>query len=880
MKLTIFTGKATVAKGYEVKDQKLIKIGAENFYQGSFKTIDASHYALTSIVKGLKKGQFLTAGVHKSLDVGHCPKDATRAKEEFVFPDGEGLLIIDADSLQEFGINTVGDFVKRLRLLDDALENVQLVCSPSASSNIVFNEKNSGLKGLHCFISIDNAKAIPQILDTLHKRAVIAGFGRAQVTANGTILIKSLVDLAMKSSNQPCFEGGARLLNRSITQQLDIATYDGNALISSAIAPMTNDDELAYAKKRDELIKSVQTLADSSKDAWIAKRVDEMVAKGATASDAQNLIKSILDGGDLCGEMVIHTDKFGKTFVHEILANPAKYHEQTCADPLDPDYGQNKAKIYSNQEKPCIHSMAHGGCTNYFLKSSTDDFFDDIKNYTRPDLIAMVDSTTDFDELTANITQLVNTCNLRESEKEYILKKIAIKANVSLTSIKKDAKLYRHISTDKDKHHLEAAEEVLNSFGLGNLIDTNGFLWKWSGDGVWIKTNEREIKQRVHKIIGNPKLTAATVWSVLDMVKTEAHRPNHQFDKNPQGINCINGELNYIQGSWVLLPHERDHYRTTILPVAYDENAKANRFEQFLKEIFKGDIDEEDKASVILEAIGYTLVPTCHLEKFFMLVGNGANGKSVLLTILAELIGRDYTTAVQPSQFENRFQRGHLYGKLGNIITEIAQGAEIADAQLKSLVSGEMTTAEHKHKDPFDFVPYAKHWFGTNHLPHTRDFSDALFRRAIVLEFNNKFEGENRDVHLIDSLKSELPGILNLALKGLQRLYDNKAFTLCASSIEITKKWRQEADQVAQFIEEACVIGAHHRSSSLDLFSSYQYWAHDAGVKRTLNRNNFTNRLSRLGFEPVRGSGGTRMISGVKPRDGSEATTDGDLGLS
>ena len=46
----------------------------------------------------------------------------------------------------------------------------------------------------------------------------------------------------------------------------------------------------------------------------------------------------------------------------------------------------------------------------------------------------------------------------------------------------------------------------------------------------------------------------------------------------------------------------------------------------------------------------------------------------------------------------------------------------MADAQLKALVSGELTTAEHKHKPPFDFYPFATNWFGTNHMPHTETF--------------------------------------------------------------------------------------------------------------------------------------------------------------
>ena len=49
---------------------------------------------------------------------------------------------------------------------------------------------------------------------------------------------------------------------------------------------------------------------------------------------------------------------------------------------------------------------------------------------------------------------------------------------------------------------------------------------------------------------------------------------------------------------------------------------------------------------------------------------------------IAALVGPDHVAAVQPSQFENRFQRAHLQGKLVNLVSEIAEGHEIADAQL------------------------------------------------------------------------------------------------------------------------------------------------------------------------------------------------------
>ncbi|MEO5334051.1 MAG: phage/plasmid primase, P4 family [Magnetococcus sp. YQC-5] len=261
--------------------------------------------------------------------------------------------------------------------------------------------------------------------------------------------------------------------------------------------------------------------------------------------------------------------------------------------------------------------------------------------------------------------------------------------------------------------------------------------------------------------------------------------------------------------------------------------------------------------------MGYSLLPTCRFERFALLIGSGANGKSVLLSVVEALVGREHVCAVQPSQFDNKFQRAHFHGKLANIVTEIAEGAEIADAQLKAIVSGELTTAEHKLKPPFEFHPVATCWFGTNHLPHTRDFSDALFRRAIILTFNNKFEGDRCDPNLARTLANELPGILILALAGAKRLLTNGRFTEPSSVQEMKTEWRRTVDQAAQFVEDVATLDPTKRTLSEQVWRRYQRWTEENGIKSPLNRNNLTARLRRLGVERARGTGGKRFLQGI-----------------
>jgi putative DNA primase/helicase len=349
---------------------------------------------------------------------------------------------------------------------------------------------------------------------------------------------------------------------------------------------------------------------------------------------------------------------------------------------------------------------------------------------------------------------------------------------------------------------------------------------------------------------------------VLDLVKTERYQPELVFDQASGVINCRNGELSYLDGEWQLGSHRRDRYLTTMIPVEYDPAAKAPRFNQFLFEVFKGDVDELEKIMLVGEALGYSLIPSCHLEKFFLLIGSGANGKSVLLGGLKDLLGAENVAAVKPSQFNSNFQRAYLQGMLANIVTEIEVGSQLADG-LKALTSGEPITAEQKHRDPFTFTPFATQWLGTNHFPYVGDVSGGFTRRAIVLTFNQHFAEGSRDVHLAGKLRAELPGILNIALDGLARLYRNNRFTVPESCALAMRRWLSEVDQVSEFVEEECEEGSALEVESGALYAAFQSWAVTAGIQRRVTHKTFSSRLESRGFGRVRRGGGVRMITGL-----------------
>lgn len=415
------------------------------------------------------------------------------------------------------------------------------------------------------------------------------------------------------------------------------------------------------------------------------------------------------------------------------------------------------------------------------------------------------------------------------------------------------------------------AEEVVAQLGAETILHDGRAFWRWDGTGVWRRIDDRVVKQISLDVLTRAgKVTRSGVDSITDLVKTMVFS-DKMMEPTKEFINCLSGELHWTGARWELRPHRKEHLAISQAPVAWEgAKAKCPRFERFLGEVFAGDVDAREKRLLLLEMMGYTMLPTARYEKFIVLIGSGANGKSVVLSTLQALLGHENVASVAPDQFNNRFQRAFLLGKLANVISELPEGAVLADAELKAIVSGESITAEFKHQAAFSFRPTCTIWCGTNHLPSTRDFSDALFRRALVLRFNRKFEEHEQDKMLTNKLKEELPGILHLALEAFGRVLRQGEFTTPSSVVQARQEWRLDSDQIAAFVDDEVERVVGEKIDSQTVYGAYRNWACGAGITRMVGRKAFTQRMERLGFETGRGTGGIRTIWGLRLRGAEE----------
>jgi putative DNA primase/helicase len=451
--------------------------------------------------------------------------------------------------------------------------------------------------------------------------------------------------------------------------------------------------------------------------------------------------------------------------------------------------------------------------------------------------------------------------------------------------------------------HGDAAALALERLGGAESVKyTQAAWWVWKAS-VWKRVDSDEIiKKVILEVLPPRQLTAATVGSVLSLLRTMVSTEQPMGGNHSGGevcVPCANGELVWAGEAWELRPHCREHLRVSVLPTPWEPDAKCPTFHRFLWDLVANDEAAEQVAKVraIVEAIGYSLTTSTGLDRFVILHGPSAsNGKSTLLNLIAAIAGPENTTALSVSQLSERFALSRLQGSLVNLCPEIARGEVLPEKVVKSLVSGDCITVERKGRDLYEIKPSTTLWFATNTLPNTRDLSPALIeKRCLLLELTRSFEGDQaKDTGLGAKLAAEAPGIMSFCLQAFGRALaasrtaveettdasggmttkafaDVKPMEDPPSSLKAKAAWKEDADPVRQFLEDRAVVAPGLFTSSADLFAAWQEWAEANGIKLELTARGLPKRVKVIAPEVETGDtvrlGQKRGIRGLALRD-------------
>jgi putative DNA primase/helicase len=231
---------------------------------------------------------------------------------------------------------------------------------------------------------------------------------------------------------------------------------------------------------------------------------------------------------------------------------------------------------------------------------------------------------------------------------------------------------------------------------------------------------------------------------------------------------------------------------------------------------------------------GYWLTGSVREEKFVIVYGPGANGKTKFLETVRACLGHDYAmgvameTLVATTGEQHPTDLADLRGKRLAVATETEEGRRLAEAKIKMLTGGDRIRARHMRRDFFEFAPTHKIVIVGNHRPALRNADEAMRRRLVLIPFDAVIPLDARDPKLAEKLAAEHPAILAWMIEGC-RLWLERGLDPPTRVLAATDEYLASADAIARWVEERCVFGPNEFMTKAKAFESWKAWAEAAG---------------------------------------------------
>lgn len=334
------------------------------------------------------------------------------------------------------------------------------------------------------------------------------------------------------------------------------------------------------------------------------------------------------------------------------------------------------------------------------------------------------------------------------------------------------------------------------------------------------------------------------------------------LDADPWKLNCQNGLVDLRTAN--VLPHDPSALCSKIIPVALAPQAPCPLWLAFLDRIMGGNAD---LIGFLQRAVGYSLTGSTREQCLFILHGGGANGKSVFLATLHEILA-DYAQTTDFTTFLTRRGEGPrndlaaLAGARFVTAIEADAGQSLAENVVKVLTGDvDRISARFLHREFFEFTPSFKVWLATNHKPRIRGTDHAIWRRLRLIPFDVTIPEAEQDRDLAEKLKAELPGILAWAVEGCL-MYRSEGLGVPDEVSKATAQYRDEEDVLSGFLGDCCSLSPAVTVTAKALRDAYVSWC-DGNGEKPLSAKAVGARLRERGCESYPGTGGYSAWRGI-----------------
>lgn len=426
-------------------------------------------------------------------------------------------------------------------------------------------------------------------------------------------------------------------------------------------------------------------------------------------------------------------------------------------------------------------------------------------------------------------------------------------------------------------------------YGKNHALNSETFLAQHSPNGEFVLSNDElfvfngKIYQKTDiKLLHSMMKTAlqmempsiSDINGAVEMVKIELrnHSPErwpmwkHARERDTKNLIVFdNGALDLETNEW--FEHSSALLANNYLPFSYDHTATCPTWEKFMRDTW-GDTDLEPLIEGLQKWFGYLITNDCSQQKMAYFIGQPRSGKGTIMRVIQNMLGSQNVASPDLAGLLSNSTLHSMSDKMAaifNDVSDVSNGRAQVVERIKKITGQDTMNVDRKYMTAIDLEFRCRLMLTCNKLPAFSETSTAMIDRGIFFYLEESHSGKE-DMQLTDKLIAELPGIINWAILGLQKLRaDGGRLTNPKCVHERIDAFRLMSGPFEMFMRDHLVKSSETLTPIQELYARYQSWMSKHG--RAVSMIDFSRELCAAPGVTMIGKGGGLMVKGytLKP---------------
>lgn len=319
--------------------------------------------------------------------------------------------------------------------------------------------------------------------------------------------------------------------------------------------------------------------------------------------------------------------------------------------------------------------------------------------------------------------------------------------------------------------NLELGEDALTIFKMTqdailhwNCILVNEMLSFYDPDLDRYSKNINRIMAYLQEKYQVQNITTNKMEEVIEQMNIQLREySKYQYTRNKEYVLCDKELVSMWKDD--VRPNSRTVFTNIYYPFKIMSQEEFDKFDgrakQFMKEISCNNPKIEQ---VIWECIGCMLSPSKTFGKLFIFYGSGANGKSLLIKVLEDIMG-DLLTHANILAINDKFALESVIDGIANVTDDVGITTLKETGLLKSISDGSTIDIDRKHQKSIKWRPNSQFVMCCNEIPRIADTTRGMIRRLAFIPFNMQLTDDQIDYTLYHKLTSD-PDNLRYIMTG------------------------------------------------------------------------------------------------------------------